>query len=116
MKKTASKSIEYPVGERVAHLRGRLDMTQTELAKKAGVSQSTVAQIESGKKDPSVSTLKKIASALDVHIAVLFAGDDVHVFDMKRLRAKYKRADKLHPTLYHALGMVVAYAKEIGFN
>jgi transcriptional regulator with XRE-family HTH domain len=118
MKKSASKSkssIEYPVGDRIAHLRERLKMTQVDLSKKAGVSQSTIAQIESGKKDPSVQTLKKLAGALDVHLAILFAGDDVHVFDMKRLRAKYKSADKLHPTLYHALGMVVQYARDIGF-
>lgn len=111
----AKQSIEYPIGERIAHLRARLNLTQVDLSKKAGVSQSTIAQIESGKKDPSVSTLKKLAGALDVHIAVLFAGDDVHVFDMKRLREKYKKAEKLHPTLYHAIGMVVQYAREIGF-
>lgn len=87
-----------------------------QLSKQAGVSQSTIAQIESGKKDPSVQTLRKLAAALDVHIAVLFAGDEVHVFDMKRLRARYKRADQLNATLYRALGMVVQYAREIGFN
>jgi len=113
--KKSSPTIEYPVGERISHLRDRLALTQMQLAKKANVSQSTVAQIESGKKDPSVQTLKKIASALDVHIAVLFAGDDVHVFDMRRLRLKYKDSTKLHPTVYHAIGMVVQYAKEIGF-
>lgn len=90
-------------------------MSQGELAKLAGISQSTVAQIESGKKDPSISTLKKIADALDVHIAVLFASEQVHVFDMPRLKRKYENVDKLNPTLYMALGKIIAWAKEVGF-
>jgi DNA-binding XRE family transcriptional regulator len=90
-------------------------MTQMELAKAAQVSQSTIAQIERGGKDPSLSTLLKIAQALDCHIAVLFANDSVHVFDMDRLKAKYDNVEKLNPTLYFALGKVVAWAKDIGF-
>lgn len=114
MKKKASIE-KYDLGERLSYLRDSRKLTQSELSKKAKVSQSTIAQIESGKKDPSVTTLKKLASALDVHMAILFASDDVHVFDMKKMKDKYKSVDKLHPTLYYALGRVIQYAKEIGF-
>jgi transcriptional regulator with XRE-family HTH domain len=85
------------------------------LGKATGLSQSSIAQIEKGKKDPSISTLKKIAEALDVHLAVLFASDEVHVFDMPRLKAKYDHVDKLNDTLYAALGRLVQYARDIGF-
>ena len=107
---------EYSLPERLKYLRlERRQMSQSELAKAAKVSQSTIAQIESGKKDPSISTLKKIADALDVNMAVLFASEDVHVFDMSRLKKKYDNADKLNPTLYTALGKVIQWAKSIGF-
>ncbi|MBK9322412.1 MAG: helix-turn-helix transcriptional regulator [Bdellovibrionaceae bacterium] len=106
---------KYELPQRLEYLRGRRNMTQQELAKVAGISQSTVAQIESGKKDPSLSTLKKVAQALDVHIAVLFSSDDVHVFDMARLKKKYDHVDKLNPTIFYALGRVMQYAREIGF-
>ncbi len=43
-------------------------MTQAALAKHAGVSQPTIADIEAGKKEGSVSTLKKIAAALSVDL------------------------------------------------
>ncbi|MBK9293907.1 MAG: helix-turn-helix transcriptional regulator [Oligoflexia bacterium] len=110
------KSIsEYTLPERLVYLRGLRDLSQADLAKKSGLSQSTIAHIENGKKDPSVATLKKIAAALDVHIAVLFATDSVHVFDMQRLRKKYDSVDKLNPTLYTALGKVIAWAKDVGF-
>ena len=107
---------EYSLPERIQYIRQeRRRLTQAELAEKSGVSQSTIAQIENGKKDPSISTLKKIAVALDVHLAVLFATDDVHVFDMPRLKRNYDNVDKLNPTLYTALGKLVQYAKDIGF-
>lgn len=41
-----------------------LGMTQKELAKRAQISQSTVTQIESGKKSPSIKTLCTVAKAL----------------------------------------------------
>src|SRR5437660_4711331 len=112
--KTTSIS-DYTLPERIQYLRERRNFTQAELAKLSKVSQSTIAQIEKGKKDPSISTLKKIAQALDVNLAVLFASDDVHVFDMSRLRKKYNDVEKLNPTLYMALGKVLAWAKDIGF-
>lgn len=110
------RSIEYNLGDRIAYLRKRKDWSQSELADKAEVSQSTIAQIEADKKDPSVATLIKIAQALEIHPAVLFAGNDVHVFDMKRMRLKYDNVSTLNGTLYRAVGEVVRYAKEIGFN
>lgn len=113
--KTASKLENYTLPERLKYLRERLEMTQADLATKAKISQSTIAQIESGKKDPSIATVKKIAQALDIHMAILFASDEVHVFDMRRLKDKYDHVDKLNPTLYFALGKVVQYARDIGF-
>lgn len=108
--------MDYSLPERIQYLRQeRRKMTQAQLAKLSGVSQSTIAQIESGTKDPSISTLKKIATALDVHIALLFSSNDVHVFDMKALKTRYNHVDKLNPTLYTALGRVISWAKDIGF-
>jgi len=45
-------------------LRKRLDITQKELSKAAGVSQSLIAKIESGKIDPAFTKVKKITEAL----------------------------------------------------
>lgn len=111
-----SKNLErFTLSERLKYLRQRRELTQSQLAKKAKVSQSTIAQIESGDKDPSFSTLMNLAEALDCHIAVLFTSDDLHVFDMKRLRKKYTSVDKLNPTLYHSFGRVIDFARQIGF-
>ncbi len=46
-------------------IRKRLNMTQTDLAKRAGVSQSLIAKIESGKIDPTFTNAKKIFETLE---------------------------------------------------
>ena len=114
-KKKASSMGDFNISERLQYMRQRRGLSQAELAKKADVSQSTIAQIESGRKNPSVDTLEQLSRALDVEIAVLFAADDVHVFDIKRLRRRYKKAGDLNPTLYKALGEVIRYARDIQF-
>jgi predicted transcriptional regulator len=45
-------------------LRRKLDLTQAELARLSGVSQSMIAKIEAGKIDPSFTAFKKISEAL----------------------------------------------------
>ncbi len=53
-----------PSPEDLKQARKRLGITQEDLAKRAGVSQSLIARIESGSVDPRLSTLKKIVNAL----------------------------------------------------
>ena len=106
---------ELVLGERLRSLRTQRGISQLQLAKDAKLSQSTIAHVEAGRKDPSVSTLRKIARVLDMEIASLFVTEDVHVFDLRRLRRKYNHRDKLTPHLYTALGKVVQYARDIKF-
>ncbi len=51
--------------ERIKRMRKQLDLTQKELAALAGVSQSLIAKIESGKIDPAYSKVMHILSALE---------------------------------------------------
>jgi predicted transcriptional regulator len=50
--------------DEVKKVRKKLGMTQTELAKRANVSQSLIAKIESGRIDPTFTKTKKIFEAL----------------------------------------------------
>lgn len=50
--------------------------TQNQLAYHAGLATSVISQVENGKRDPSASTLRKLAEALDVAIPKLFEGED----------------------------------------
>lgn len=48
----------------IRRLRQKVGISQTELARKAGVSQAHIAKIESGKVDPRFSTVEKIMRCL----------------------------------------------------
>lgn len=56
---------------RIKRLRAASGMTQAALAKKAGVSREYVARLETGRHDPSLSTLARLAKALGVPVARL---------------------------------------------
>ena len=53
-----------PIGPRIRAERARRDVTIRALARDIGVSPSLISQIETGKSQPSVSTLYAISSAL----------------------------------------------------
>lgn len=55
----------------IAQLRLQKGWSQAELAKRTDTSQPHIARLELGRVDPQVSTLKKLAKALDVSIATV---------------------------------------------
>ena len=53
----------------IKELRQKLGMTQTELARKAGIKQGVLSYIENGKtKNPRIDTMQAIAAALGVPV------------------------------------------------
>jgi transcriptional regulator with XRE-family HTH domain len=52
-------------GRLLAELRQQAGLTQTELAERAGISRSMVAQIESGERRPSRKMLRALGQAVD---------------------------------------------------
>ena len=63
---------KFKLSKRIKYLRFCDDYSQVDLAKKAKLSQSTIAQIESGRKDPSFSTIKKIAKVFHMDLSSFF--------------------------------------------
>jgi len=57
--------MHIPTPEELRARRETLGMKQTELARRAGISQSMVARIEAGNVDPRISTLNKIIVVLN---------------------------------------------------
>lgn len=56
----------------VVKIRTDLDMTQKELASKAGLTQANVSKIEKGSSHPTVDTLLKIADGLGKRLTIRF--------------------------------------------
>jgi transcriptional regulator with XRE-family HTH domain len=82
-----------PIGPRIREQRARREVTIRALARVVGVSPSLISQIETGKSQPSVSTLYGITSALGLSLEDLFDannGDEsaaaAAIADMSALR------------------------------
>ncbi len=64
------------LGRRLRVLRVGAGLRQVELAARSGVGQSTITRIERDLHMPHRSTLKALAAALDVELAVLRAPEE----------------------------------------
>lgn len=62
------------MGKRVRKLRRMLDLTQGQLAEICGCSQATIANIEQGKRKPSIELAEVLANALGATIDFLVKG------------------------------------------
>lgn len=59
--------------------RRELDLSQEALAARAGLSAQHISQIERGNKDPRVTTILRIADALEMRVFELFEAYDRRV-------------------------------------
>lgn len=61
---------EY-IGKRIAELRKERELSQVDLALKAGLDKGHIARIELGRYSVGLDTLQKIAEALDVKLELI---------------------------------------------
>jgi|GEM_PF-1293182 Predicted transcriptional regulators len=67
------------IGEKIRFMRKQKKITQCALAKKAGISQSTLSYIEKDSKVPRFETLQALCKALDTTILELLScGEDIY--------------------------------------
>jgi len=65
-----SLSAEYSLISQIIKARLKSRLTQKELALKIGTKQSAIARLEAGRANPTLSFLKKLASALDQKLVI----------------------------------------------
>ena len=63
---------EYALIKEIIKSRVNKKMTQKKLAEKIGTKQSVISRIETGRGNPSVAFLKKLAQALDSRLQIRF--------------------------------------------
>ncbi len=68
--------MEMEIGPRFKALRERAGLSQRELAKRAGVTNGFISQIESNAVSPSVASLSKLLSKIPSSMAEFFAVDE----------------------------------------
>ncbi|MGO4713792.1 cupin domain-containing protein [Bradyrhizobium sp. 2TAF24] len=77
------------IGNRLRSLRIWHNLSQRELAKRAGVTNSTISLIESNRTNPSVGALKRILDGFPIGLAEFFS------FEPERPKQVFYRADEL---------------------
>ncbi|MEE8337791.1 MAG: helix-turn-helix transcriptional regulator [Dehalococcoidia bacterium] len=73
------------VGERLREWRLRRELSQTEVARVAGITQASLSNYETGKRDMPLSTFLGVVRALDVAVGDLLEIPDVIVVRDSRL-------------------------------
>lgn len=63
---SADDSVVAEFGTRLREARERLGLTQEEVAQRSGVHATEVSRMEAGKRDPKISTLRRLAKAVEV--------------------------------------------------
>ena len=63
---------EFAVIQAILDARVKKGFTQKELAQKIGTKQSVISRLESGRANPSVTFLKRVAQALNSHLEIRF--------------------------------------------
>lgn len=60
------------IGEALKHLREVRGVSQRDLAEKSGVGYASIARIETGRQDPTVGMLARLAEALGIRMVDFF--------------------------------------------
>jgi transcriptional regulator with XRE-family HTH domain len=76
------------IGERLRDLRGQKNMTQGDIEKRTGLLRCYISRVENGATVPSVSTLEKLAKALDVPLYRLFHDGKPRALKLSKANAK----------------------------
>ena len=84
------------LGERLRELRIREGWSQRELAERSRISQTTISQIENGKRNPSADVLKRLVGALGVSANFLL-GNEEPVYDDRNIQILFRDFRELSP-------------------
>lgn len=82
------------IGQRLRAARTARGLSQRELARKAGVTNGLISQIEQNRSSPSVSSLKRILDAMPLSLAEFFSHGDE---DRKRIFFRSSELLELNP-------------------
>jgi len=64
--------LAYELGRQVRKMREAHGLSQRELAERMQTTQSVIARLEAGGSKPSISTLERVAAALDTSVDIRF--------------------------------------------
>jgi transcriptional regulator with XRE-family HTH domain len=106
----AMVKVQDAFGKRLREIRRRRDMTQERLAELSGLSIQYIGEIERGKRNPSLTSIETLASALDMSVADLF---DLETFQVTNDEMKTKLIDQINRADDEQLRILYAISRAI---
>lgn len=95
-----SQQIEREIGQRLARLRLARNVTQADLAERAGIGVRTLRRLEAG--DPStLDTFLRVAAALELQEAILSALPEGDIRPIERVSQKRSERRRASPAPEH---------------
>lgn len=76
-------SPEYSVVHAIQETREKLQITQTELARRTGIDQGDISKLERGTRNPSLKLLKRLARGLGMELKISFVPIEDSKEDLK---------------------------------
>ena len=67
-------NINVQLGMRIRYLRKLKGMSQEDLALESGINKNYLSDVERGSRNPTITVIEKISTALGVSLATLFKG------------------------------------------
>ena len=64
--------LEFSVIQTLINARKSIGLTQKQLSKKTGIAQADISHLESGKANPSLRTLQRLASGMGMKVKIEF--------------------------------------------
>jgi transcriptional regulator with XRE-family HTH domain len=103
------------IGERFRSMRSKLNLSQKEFSIETGISQSVIADIERGAKDPSRAVLLAIAQKYHVSLDWLLLGIEPakEIGEIEKMRAEIKTLKKENADLEEECKKLDAENREI---
>ena len=99
---------EATIGDAIRKWRLERGLTQSDIAKKLGVTTQNYSQWEVGKRNPKMDTLKKIAEILDVDVWTLIGFNRIDYENPPALPSNIRPIDAMHRQKVPLIGKVAA--------
>lgn len=101
-------------GQKLKKLRLLRDLTQKELAIKAGLTDAAIRNYELGNRSPTKEQLQKIAQALDCDISALTDHEPNSIHEFIHIIFDYEKEMKLRPLIDDATSALLSH--DMNFN
>lgn len=97
------------IGKKLRDYRKDKGFTTYQLGQKAGISQSTISDVENNKVSPTVDTLAKILQALDVSLGSFFEFKDLSPSVLRLI----KNSDRLNEQQINKINEMIESFKDL---